>query len=153
LVGIWATEACEQASDDNGTLLGIWGKGLFEFSAQGGVTDGGVSYPDQGVIRLGHITYSDSNCVVVVDTRSPADTDPLVRYQDLGEAALQEGVPGHGLIVAVTAPGSTLSANGFYTLTNGRLCFSDMFTFAPFNFDASEAGSTAIDFGNCLVEG
>ena len=152
LVGAWITERCEQATDSKGVLINLWGKGLYEFTAQGTLTVGQVTYSDQGIIRIGQVVYSDSNCETVIDTTDPAPLDQPVLYRDLGETLLQEGIAGYGLVISLTAPKSVQSTNGFYTLNNGSLCFSDNFTIEPFRFGVSPSGSSAIDFENCLVK-
>ena len=153
LVGVWITEMCEQAINDNIEIT-AWVKGLFEFTTQGTVTVGNVSYSDQGIIKLGHIAYSDSNCVISTSTQTPSDVrigQPIL-YQDLGEEVLQEGILGSRLTIGLTTPESIQSVTGFYTLNNGSLCFSDNVTFEPFSSGVSPTGSSAIDYENCLTK-
>ena len=152
LVGVWMTEACDQATDSNGALINIWGKGLYEFTTTETITVDQVTFSSQGTIRLGQLMYSDSNCVTATDTNVPAEIDPPVLYADGGQELLQEGIPGNKLIISLTAPNSIQRVSGFYTLDTGSLCFSEYFAFEPFSFDVSPMGPTGIDFENCLVK-
>lgn len=137
LIGIWITESCEQASDNNGTLQNIWLKGLFEFT-------------NQGKILIGNEIYSDSNCITQTNNTPLTEVIP-VTYQDHGSQTLQEGIEGGGLLIETGTGNQILSIDAFYTINNNSLCFSDVFTFEALGFGASEARTIAIDFDNCLT--
>ena len=139
LSGIWVTESCDQASDINGSPVNLWLKALYEFTAQ-------------GTIRLGREQYSDSNCITLTSTTEPADTANPIIYQDHGSLTLQEGIEGHRINISFASQGLSLDVEAFYTINNGILCFSEAYTFEPTGFGVSQAGSTAIDFNNCLIK-
>ena len=152
LVAVWMTKTCEQATDNNGALRDIWGKGLYEFTTTEVITVDQVTYSTHGTIRLGRLMYADSNCVNATDTNVPAEIEPPVLYADGGQELLQEGIPGNKLIISLTAPNSIQSVSGFYTLDTDSLCFSENLTFEPFVFKLSPTGPINIDFENCLVK-
>ena len=152
IVGTWITERCEQDTDRNGVLLNTWSKGLYEFTPQTTVILERVAFEDHGAINFGRVTYSDSNCEVITDIQARIALEQPVLYQDLGEVILQEGILGHEFIVVFTMPDSFRSVDGFYTLNNGSLCFSDVFL-SVFHANLTfPTESTAIDFDNCLIE-
>lgn len=138
LMGVWITESCDQASDSNGTLVNFWLKALYEFTTQ-------------GEILIGREEYSDSNCVTLNNTVSPATVNTPITYQDGGAKLLQEGINGGGLLIEIGAGAQLLSIDAFYTINNNSLCFSDAFTFDALGFGISELGTDAIDFDNCLI--
>ena len=153
IVGVWITERCEQVVDRNGVLQDTWGKGLYEFTTQATVTLERAGFEVDGVIKIGNIIYSDSNCEVITSSQAPTESEqPVVAYQDLGEEVLQEGIPGHRFVVIFAMPDSARFVNGFYTINNGSLCFSDIFL-SVFHWTLSfPTESPAIDFENCLVK-
>ncbi|MDH5446841.1 MAG: hypothetical protein OEY52_14925 [Gammaproteobacteria bacterium] len=138
LLGVWVTESCEQISDKNEVPQNIWFKGLYEFT-------------DQGKILLGAEQYSDSNCITHSKTRTPAEVNVPITYQDHGPQTLQEGINGGGLLIEIGEGDQLISTDAFYTIQNNSLCFSDAFTFEALKFSNSGPGTEAIDFDNCLV--
>jgi hypothetical protein len=138
LGGIWATESCGQAEDSNGAPVDRWAIGLYKFTIG-------------GTIQSGHRFYSDSDCTQLIETQSPSDLDVPVTYEDTGEQRLQEGIDGRGLTINFGQADDFITVDGFYTINEGSLCFSDAFTFEPTRFGVSEAGTDEIDFEHCLT--
>ena len=138
LLGVWITELCEQAIDNNGVPVDSWVRGLYEFTVQ-------------GTIRRGSEVYSDANCVTLVSTTAPSDLTVPFTYKDNGPELLQEGINGAALFVEFGSGDQVASVNGFYTINNGSLCFSEAFTFGVSTIGVSESGSLSINFNNCLA--
>ncbi len=138
LLGNWITNSCEQASDSGGSPINKWLVGLFEFTPQ-------------GTIRFGHKEYADSDCVTLNSSVAPANGDIPVMYNDKGPQTLQEGIEGDKLLIEMGSGDQFVSREAYYTINDGKLCFSDAFTFEALKFGISESGADAIDFSHCLV--
>jgi len=130
LLGIWQTESCKQVTT-------IWIKGIYEFTTQ-------------GTIRLGNKTYNDANCSQLSLYQEPGELPNPVIFQDKGQQLLQEGIEGGGLYIEMPIYNNTQSFDGFYTINNSVLCFSDAFTLEADIF-AVMPGLVDIDFNNCLT--
>ena len=132
LVGQWITESCDQVSNH-------WTKAIYEFTAQ-------------GTIRLGNELYSDSNCIVLVTALPPEESIAVpMTYQDHGPRLLQEGIDGRSISIQMGKNDQIASADAFYTINNGSLCFSDSITLEAVTFGVAQSGGDAIDFDNCLT--
>jgi hypothetical protein len=139
LLGVWVTESCEQASDDNGMFVNLWLKGLYEFTKY-------------GTIREGYEEYTDSGCEILNDTVEPYEDTVPITYTDQGQVVLQEGINGDALLIEMGEGTELVSVDGFYTINSGSLCFSDAFTFEATVFGITQSGEEAIDFEHCLTK-
>ena len=138
LIGEWSTESCEQAGSPLGSYEGLWARGNYEFE----ITN---------TIKTSYRFYTDSSCTIGEIVFNPENTGPSLPYVDLGEVTLQEGIQGHQFnLIYQTDVVHTFE--GFYTITNSRLCFSDNINFDPFSINSSEGETTSIDFEKCLVK-
>lgn len=138
LLGVWITEACDQASVSNGSPVNVWIKSIYEFTSL-------------GTIRIGREEYTDSGCQASVNVLDPTEGEVLITYVDQGEVLLQEGIDGGSLFIDMSTETQSLGMDAFYTINNDTLCFSDAFTFGAVTFGISETGTDAIDFESCLV--
>ena len=138
LLGIWETQSCQQFIDSsNNPPFEIWSKATYEFLLNG------------DIIFLAN-NYTDANCTTIAfNTLNPVS--PIAVFQDLGETTLEEGISGHKLNIEIRAPDQTISTNGFYTINNNILCFSQSYSFEPSSFGISIIERTPIDFTKCLV--
>ncbi len=59
LIGTWVTDRCDQAVSLSGEPLPKWSMGLYEFT-------------NQGDIEFGRLTYNDSSCQDLDEERSPS---------------------------------------------------------------------------------
>lgn len=139
LVGSWVTESCEQLSDESGSLLNIWAKGIYEFT-------------NQSTILFSPEVYSDANCENLSNPQPNIIGESSVTYIDLGQELLQEGIDGGGLTIIFDTGSQSFSFDGYYTINNNVMCLSDSFTFGALGLSVSQAGSDAIDFGACLLK-
>ena len=137
LLGAWKTEACEQAPEETGSLVGSWGKGIYEFT-------------DNNIINYSIQLYEDSTCIEKGELIPIVNGDPII-FNDLGATTLQEGIEGHqfSLFVGATEPEPV---EGFYTIVNSKLCFSDNINFNPFSITSAGSETSNIDFEKCLVK-
>ena len=138
LLGIWQTEVCEQTTDSNNQPLDSWVKGIYEFTVQ-------------GTIRLGHYLYTDSNCSLLSISHEPTELPDPVTFQDKGQQLLQEGINGGSLYIEMPNPNQMQTFDGFYTINNGSLCFSEAFIFEASTFAVVPYGLVDINFNNCLT--
>ncbi|MEJ2609380.1 MAG: hypothetical protein P8179_04640 [Candidatus Thiodiazotropha sp.] len=138
LLGVWVTDACEQAFDESDEPVNTWMKGLYTFT-------------NYGTIQKRFKTYSDSNCTTLSTPSSLEEAEIPITYFDQGKKLLKEGINGGGLLIEMGAGEEFLSIDAFYTIKNGTLCFSDAFTFEALQFGITETGTDDIDFENCLV--
>jgi len=139
LIGNWKTLACEQAKDRNDVPYESWARGNYEFTSLGTL----IFYPE---------TYDDSQCINISETQNPISFEGSVTYQDNGQVTLQEGISGHAFTLSIFAEQETHEFNGFYSISNGKLCFSSMFRFDSFGFGVFSSGEDAIDFEICLTK-
>jgi len=137
LKGTWITESCEQATDANGSLSAVWMKALYTFT-------------DQNTILLEHELYADLNCTTMSNATN-IEGNFNITYQDQGPLLLQEGINGGGIFIETNFNNQLQSLNGYYTINNNVLCFSDAFRFEALLFGISGLGDLAIDFNNCLA--
>lgn len=138
LPGVWQTESCQQATDSNGQPVNIWAKGIYDFTSQ-------------GTIRIGHKSYTDSNCSLLSTSQEPTEFPVTVTFQDKGQLILQEGINGSSLYIEMHTPGQMQSFDGFYTINSGSLCFSEAFRFEVFTFAVVPFDVVDINFNNCLT--
>lgn len=138
LLGKWETQSCEQLVDSSfNPPFTIWLKATYEFF-------------QNGDIIFSTNSYADANCTTIAfNTLNPVS--PVAFFQDLGPTILEEGIPGNKLIIEIYPPNQTISTNGFYTINNNILCFSQSYSFEPSSFGISLIERTPIDFTNCLV--
>jgi len=138
LIGEWSTEACEQASSIFGPYENLWGRGKYEFEVT-------------STIKTSYRFYADSTCTTGEILFEPENSGPSLPYVDLGEVTLQEGIKGHQFNIIYQTDVVNIF-EGFYTITNERLCFSDNLNFEPFSIISSEGETASIDFEKCLVK-
>ena len=138
LIGVWATQACTQLTDSDGMPVNIWVKGNYEFKS-----DGNIIFEPKG--------YTDSNCTTAT-ANFISGSLAVVTFQDQGSTTLQEGISGYKLYINYTHPLGDADANGFYTINNDSLCFSQSFVLEPNNFGIALPEISDIDFNKCLVE-
>lgn len=136
LVGTWITEGCEQMSDLNGNPIDVWARGLFEFTRD-------------GRLLLGTREYGDGNCQTLVQTRAPADQDLDLRFADLGETTLPDGLEGRRLRITQESLLPSLSREGTYVIMQRQACFSYAFRFSPSGIGFS-ADNADINYLECL---
>ena len=138
LVGSWLTDACSQMTESNGDVLDIWGRGVYQFYANGAVVPRA---------RL----YSDSSCSGNFELLSQLDvSNTPFSFEDCGEEALEEGVDGGRLIFSIVVDGEMNDIEGFYYLNDGVLCLSDNINLEPFAISSSSLELESIDFEKCL---
>jgi len=136
LVGTWITEACGQMSDDSGNQLDAWSRGLFEFSGD-------------GRLLLGFREYGDSNCQTLTRTQAPADQGLDLRFADLGETTLPDGLEGRRLRITEGSFPPSFSSEGTYLIMQRQACFSYAFRFRPTGIGFS-SDSADINYLDCL---
>jgi len=139
LVDTWLTQACAQGTSSSGSPVNEWFIGRYEFTASGLL----IFEPDQ---------YEDSQCVTKSESQTIIHTGSPPSYIDVDPTILQEGIQGHMITIIFQDPSNNYSFDGFYTINNNVLCFSEKFTFEPLGFGAESSGSDAIDFNECLVK-
>jgi hypothetical protein len=137
LLGTWETDACEEAPAESGSLQGSWGKGIYEFS-------------NINTISMSLQLYADSTCVEKINLISLENDDPLL-FHDYETTTLQEGIEGHHFSLFFGAS-DLKPIEGFYTINNSKLCFSDNINFNPFSVTSAGSELTNIDFEKCLAK-
>jgi hypothetical protein len=105
LPGLWITEACDQASDSNGSPVMVWIKSIYEFTSL-------------GTIRIGLEEYTDSSCQVSGNVIEPTESQALITYIDQGEVLLQEGIEGGSLLIDMSTDMQSMSMDAFYTINH-----------------------------------
>lgn len=139
LEGNWITNACAQATDVDDNPLDFWAKGLYEFHDHGSLVP---------VLRA----YSDSSCTGTYEETRLTDTGTAqLSYLELGALTLEEGIDGGRFTLTIVYNDEALSTDGFYTINGNELCISGNIRLDPIGISTSQAGSTAIDFENCLI--
>lgn len=131
LVGTWLTDACEQMADAEGTPVEQWARGLYSFYSSGTL-----------VARFNQ--YGDSGCTTatqLVDDLSEPAASPT-SYRDLGEETLENGIAGGGVVIWAETDSTTYEFQGYYTVNNGSLCFSNKLNFDPLSISSSDAEGT-----------
>ncbi|MES9834125.1 MAG: hypothetical protein ABW139_17955 [Candidatus Thiodiazotropha sp. DIVDIV] len=141
LLGVWLTESCEPVPQNETNVTTRWAKSYYEFTSF-------------DTIRIKLELFSDSDCTLnypTHETEEPIENPIPITYLDTGELLLQEGVSGGGMTINFGVAEQQVSVDAFYTINQGRLCFSDAFTFEVLKFGISEIGQAEIDFENCLT--
>ena len=138
IIGSWATQACAQLTDNNGAPINVWVKGYYDFTV-----NGSISFYREG--------YTDSNCTTEHQNFIPGSFS-VVTFKDNGATTLQEGIQGHKIFINFMHLSPNVSSNGFYTINNNTLCFSDTFVLEANRFGINQPDISDIDFNNCLVK-
>lgn len=139
LIGTWFTNACEQATDQLGPHEGLWGKGKYTFTENSAITTS---------VQL----YNDSNCSETGILIQPDNPGPTLTYISSETITLQEGIDGHEFDIIFPLDAGPSTTEGFYTINEGSLCFSDNINFNVYSVNTSSGSSTSIDFEKCLVK-
>ncbi|MFK5893910.1 MAG: hypothetical protein QM504_11880 [Pseudomonadota bacterium] len=139
LQGIWETKLCEVAPSSLGPHEGKYGKGIYEFT-------------ENNTIKSTIQFYSGASCDEKTETLETSGNDQLLIFIDSGATTLEEGISGHGFSITYPVPDQPSSFDGFYTLINGELCFSDIINFNVYSVRSSGAETVSIDFEKCLIQ-
>ena len=139
ILGVWHTEACEQAPDTLGSNSGSWGKGRYEFT-------------DNNIINVSIQFYTGASCSITSELIEAVNINSPLTFIDFGQVTLEEGIEGNQFYLTLPIPDAPSTIEGFYTLNNSKLCFSDNINFNPYSVSSSEIETTAIDFEKCLVK-
>jgi len=140
IVGKWLTEACEQAPLEMGPYEGEWGKGIYEFT-------------QENTIKTSVQLYFGSTCTVATTLIVPDNSGKYLSYTDSGSVLLKEGITGNKFTIIFTTSTPPATIDGFYNISNERLCFSDGFSFDPFytRINGSATTTNNINFEKCLA--
>jgi len=136
-VGTWKTQACDQSTDINGNPYPLWARGVYTFTG-----DGWMQFYSE--------YYLDSQCSLL-STSNPPNDGPSAVYIDWGEEIIDEGIPGHRLLLSGGSGSNAVSSEGFYTISNRRLCFSETFVLEPFQYVINQTRNDLINFNRCLI--
>ncbi len=139
LFGEWKTQICNFEIGSTYYDAGHWKEVIYDFKR------------DERIIKT-QLVYSDSECNGEFQRIAPpADSMAAGSFLDLGEAQLEEGVDGGRLQVGLIFLSESYTYEGFYTIFDHKICFSDLFNFGTIAISASNNGRTAINYEDCLV--
>ncbi len=142
LFGDWKTQVCmfDQYSIFNDE--GHWEEAVYSFWSNGDITKS-------------RLIYNDSACSGTFKRIEPA-ADGVVagNFADLGPAVLENGSGnGRRLRLYLYFMGDEYEYEGFYSIMDDKICFSDLFNFSVIAISASKDGSSDINYERCLVRG
>lgn len=138
LLGEWKTRICDFEPGSTYYDAGHWEEVVYDFKR------------DERIIKT-LLVYDDSTCSGEFQRIESADGMSSAGFSDLGEAQLEEGVDGGVLQLRLFFLNESYTYEGFYTVSDQTICFSDLFNFDTIAISASIDGRTAIDYENCLV--
>ncbi len=141
LFGEWKTQICLFELHSLYHDTGHWEEVIYDFK-----------YDDS--IKKTQLIYTDSTCRgTPTRIESPDDATRAGNFSDLGAAQLEDGTDGGRLQLRFySSPNESDIYNGFYSISESKICFSYLFNFGVVGISASIDGNTAIDYENCLVK-
>ena len=137
IVGTWKTQPCVAHSE----LSGLWLKATYEFT-----TEGSITYQSNG--------FTDSDCVTPINPDHYIYGFPYnAIYTSTGAGITPDGLQGIGIVIQITGPTNEIaSSEGYYTITNNTLCFSNVFIFNANGYSINTEGNKNINFESCLAK-
>lgn len=139
LFGEWKTQICNFELYSNYYDEGHWEEVIYDFKRD-------------GRIIKAQLVYGDSTCNgEFLRIEPPVGGTAAGGFVDLGVAQLEEGVDGGRLELRLSFLNERYTYEGFYTISDQKICFSNLFNFGTIAISASINGRTAINYEDCLV--